>query len=315
MPEAARSGLILHHYDASPFSEKVRLVLGLKGLDWDSVIIPNIMPRPHLMPLTGGYRRTPVLQVGADVYCDSQLIVAEIERRFPERTIFPGATEGTSWMLSRWSDQPFFQATVAIIFGSLPEGALPPGFIEDREKLSGRPFDLEAMKAAAPLMLGQWQAHADFVERQLADQAEIGHDWLLGSEPSFGDITAYMNFWFVANMHPGGAELIDGAPRVREWMPRVAALGHGTRREISAEEALERGTRAAPEATEAPTAVLVNAKLGDQVQVMPDDYGRIPVTGELVGLSSQRLSVRREDEAAGDIVVHFPRTGYLLNPL
>ncbi|MEM9409364.1 MAG: glutathione S-transferase family protein, partial [Acidobacteriota bacterium] len=256
-----------------------------------------------------------VLQVGADVYCDSQLIVAEIERRYPERTIFPGASEGTSWMLSRWSDQPFFQATVAIIFGSIPDGALPQGFIEDREQLSGRPFDLEAMKAAAPLMLSQWQAHADFVERQLADQAEIGNEWLLGSEPSFGDITAYMNFWFVSNMHPGGAGILSGYPYVQAWMQRVAALGHGERQEISAEEALRRGTESSPEAAGNPSVELVNASIGDRVQVMPDDYGRIPVTGELVGLSKQRLSVRREDEEAGEVVVHFPRAGYLLNPL
>ena len=72
--------LILHHYPSSPFSEKIRLVLGYKKLPWKSVLIPNIMPKPDLMPLTGGYRKTPVLQVGADIYCDTQLIMLEIER-------------------------------------------------------------------------------------------------------------------------------------------------------------------------------------------------------------------------------------------
>src|SRR3990167_265739 len=75
---------ILHHYDTSPFSEKVRLMFGLKGLTWSSVEIPNINPKPDYTPLTGGYRRTPSLQIGADVYCDSQAILAEIERRWPE---------------------------------------------------------------------------------------------------------------------------------------------------------------------------------------------------------------------------------------
>ena len=103
MSAADHSTVILHHYPASPFSEKVRLVLGLKGLQWASVEIPNIMPRPHLMPLTGGYRRTPVMQIGADVYCDSQIIVRELERRFPEPTAFPGASAGAAWLLSRWS--------------------------------------------------------------------------------------------------------------------------------------------------------------------------------------------------------------------
>jgi len=77
------SDMILHHYPASPFSEKVRVAFGIKGLAWKSVIIPRILPKPDLMPLTGGYRKTPVLQIGADIYCDTQLILREIERRAP----------------------------------------------------------------------------------------------------------------------------------------------------------------------------------------------------------------------------------------
>ena len=61
--------LILHHYTMSPFAEKVRLMLGYKGLAWRSVHIPSVMPKPDVVALTGGYRKTPVLQVGADVYC------------------------------------------------------------------------------------------------------------------------------------------------------------------------------------------------------------------------------------------------------
>ena len=75
--------IILHHFDRSPFSEKIRVVFGHKGLSWRSVRIPQIMPKPDLMPLTGGYRRTPVMQIGADVFCDTQIIIREIERRFP----------------------------------------------------------------------------------------------------------------------------------------------------------------------------------------------------------------------------------------
>ena len=56
--------LILHHYPGSPFAEKIRLILGFKGLHWSSVIIPNVMPKPDVIALTGGYRKTPVLQIG-----------------------------------------------------------------------------------------------------------------------------------------------------------------------------------------------------------------------------------------------------------
>ena len=75
--------LILHHYDGSPFAHKIRAILGFKGLAWRSVKIPMIMPKPDLMPLSGGYRRTPVMQAGADIWHDTQLIAAELERRQP----------------------------------------------------------------------------------------------------------------------------------------------------------------------------------------------------------------------------------------
>ncbi len=48
--------LILHHYATSPFSEKLRLILGYKKLAWKSVIIPQIMPKPDVV---GAHRRLP----------------------------------------------------------------------------------------------------------------------------------------------------------------------------------------------------------------------------------------------------------------
>ena len=49
--------LILHHYEASPYSEKIRTLMGIEGLSWSSVIVPPIAPKADLLTLTGGYRR------------------------------------------------------------------------------------------------------------------------------------------------------------------------------------------------------------------------------------------------------------------
>ena len=108
--------IILHHYDTSPFSEKVRVLLGIKGLAWRSVIQPVIMPKPDLIPLTGGYRRIPVMQIGADVYCDTQVILAEIEARASRD---PPVVRGADWAVNLWADRLFFQATVAVMFGEM----------------------------------------------------------------------------------------------------------------------------------------------------------------------------------------------------
>src|ERR1700739_1338608 len=151
--------LILHHYDNSPFSEKVRLLFGLRGLAWRSVIQPVIMPKPGLTPLTGGYRRIPVLQAGADVYCDTQVILDEVARRSG------GPLEGAGWAVNLWADRLFFQVTVPIIFGEIE---VPQEFIEAREKLSGRPSDAAAMKPASLPMQGQWRAEAAWLEQALA---------------------------------------------------------------------------------------------------------------------------------------------------
>ncbi|MGI4876629.1 MAG: glutathione S-transferase N-terminal domain-containing protein, partial [Janthinobacterium lividum] len=80
--------IVLHHYETSPFSELVRLALGLKNAEYWSVIIPPIAPKPLLTPLTGGYRKTPVLQVDADIYCDSAAAIEVIEA-LPGPSLFP----------------------------------------------------------------------------------------------------------------------------------------------------------------------------------------------------------------------------------
>src|SRR5580704_16213288 len=113
------SGLILHHYDFSSFSEKVRLVLGVKNLSWSSVEIPSTLPKPDYMPLTGGYRRAPSLQIGADVYCDSARIIAELEQRFPQPAIYSGpdkdAQRGFIAALERWTDSVLIRTTINYI--------------------------------------------------------------------------------------------------------------------------------------------------------------------------------------------------------
>src|SRR5258707_7672283 len=78
---ARMNALILPHYDFSNFAEKARLMLGFKGVAWHGVEQPPILPKPDLAPLTGGYRRIPVLQEGADLWCDTRLIARELERR------------------------------------------------------------------------------------------------------------------------------------------------------------------------------------------------------------------------------------------
>jgi glutathione S-transferase len=296
---------ILHQYDTSPFSEKPRLMFGLKGLAWSAVIQPSIMPKPDLVPLTGGYRRAPVMQLGADIFCDSQVIMAEIERRSPS----PEPSGALDWAVNLWADRLFFQASVAVIFAELGE-TVPRAFIEDREKLSGRPFDVAAMKAASGPMSAQWRAQAAWIEQALA----AGGPFLGGENASLADIAAYMNVWFVASFTPHlAAPLLAGLARVEAWRARVAAIGHGRRSEMTTGEALEVARVAKPvNFIEHDSADPLGLAPGASVMVMADDYGRDPIAGTLVAANAERVVIARDAGDLGRLHLHFPRVGYVV---
>jgi glutathione S-transferase len=300
--------LILHHYESSLFSEKVRLAFGLKKLDWGSVHIPVTMPKPDLTPLTGGYRRTPVLQIGADVYCDTQLILREIERRHPTPSLFPAGQKGLASMIAMWADRTFFQSTVPIIFGS--EGFhVPEAFKQDREQLSGRPFDTEFMRAAAIVMRDQWRGQVSWIEEALADGEG---DFVTGPLPGLADLSAYMNLWFLKNaQRPGYDSLMAPFELTRAWVARVEALGHGRPEPLTGADALAIAAAATP----APRMGVdpqepQGLRAGAHVTIMADDYGRDPISGALVFSDANEVAIRREVVDLGEVVVHFPRVGY-----
>jgi glutathione S-transferase len=302
--------LILHHFDSSPFSEKIRVLFGFKGLAWGSVHIPNMLPKPDYLPLTGGYRRTPALQIGADIYCDTQVMQAEIERRAPSPAMIPDDLTGLIWPINWWADRLFFQTTVPIIFGTIGEHT-PEAFLKDREAMSGRPFDIAAMKAAVPPLKQQWRAQIGWLETQLAASKS---GWLVGKKPSLADAAAYMNLWFLASsLEPFVTELTQDMPHIAAWRAMIQAFGHGTPTEMTGAEALAVAKAAKPVGTEIhdPKDPL-GASPGEAVFVMADDYGRDRVDGTLVAANRERVVIERTDPAVGTVHVHFPRTGYLV---
>ena len=299
--------LILHHYDPSPFSEKVRKVFGMTDQAWSSVLTPNMMPKPDLTPLTGGYRRAPVLQIGADVYCDSMVILDELQRRTP----LPG-DRGLPGLrgIGLWADRLFFQATVPVIFGEMGH-LTPKAFIADREKLSGRPFDVEAMAQAAGPMRVQWRGHASWLDYALGDAP-----FLAGDAPGLADASAWMNIWWLKGALPETyARLTAGLERLEAWRERMAAIGHGTRTEITGAAALDiaRAAEPAPAPDHDPDDAL-GLSPGDPVVVMADDYGRDPIAGTLVAAGPSRLILARETPDLGRLHLHFPRVGYVALP-
>lgn len=305
---SAAGEIILHHYDVSPFSEKIRLIFGLKGIGWKSVLIPPVMPKPDLMPLTGGYRKTPVMQVGADVYCDTQLIADELERRFPHASLFPGG-HGLHRPASMWADRTWFAVTAGLVFGANCD-AIPDEFLKDRSEFSGRPLDREMLKRGVGPMRVQWAAHAGWIDEALSD----GRAYLTGGACGLADISAFMNVWFLTRLCPSEAGLAERLPRLAAWAARMSEIGHGVRTEMSAAEALDVAAGASPAGGEETWADDPSGlRPGDRIAVMPDDTGRVPVTGTYMRGDARKVVLRRHDERVGEVALHLPRAGFLIH--
>jgi glutathione S-transferase len=300
--------LILHHYDPSPFSEKVRLVLGLKGLTWRSVIVPMVLPKPDLMPLTGGNRRTPVLQIGADIFCDTSLIAEELERRFPEPTIYPHDTRGLCRLLALWADNVLFLPSSR--YAIRDATAFPHSFHEDRAAMRGHaPVDTARLGAEAPHHLAQLHLQLSFVEQMLLD----GRPFLLGGAASLADFAAYARVWW-AQLSQGDQGELEPLPSVAAWVQRVADIGSGRRTEMAAAEALNIAQRTQPE-PHAPSTAEPSMQPGQWVSVANEGFGPDPVIGEVVAVTLDRIAIRRNDPRVGEVVVHLPRLGYEVRPV
>ena len=298
--------LILHHYDGSPFSEKVRLMLGYKGLAWRSVKVPVIMPKPEVVALTGGYRRTPFMQVGADVYCDTALLAKLLEARAPTPTLFP-ASAPLAPMLAQWADSTLFwtvipytmqPAGLAHKFAGMPPEALR-AFAVDRA-----PFTAGMTRPTLVDATVNLRAQLVALQAQLAD----GRAFIFGAEASVADFALAHCIWYVDSGGPV-AEILVPHTQLRAWFARVKAFGHGSPQKMQSDEALALSAQATGHA---PCAVGAGQgfEAGQAVTVTPTDYGRDPVAGALVGLDDDEVVIRRQDERAGTVHVHFPRAGF-----
>ncbi len=301
------SSLILHHYATSPFSEKVRLILGAKNLAWQSVTVPVMLPKPDVMALTGGYRRTPFLQIGADIYCDTALMCQVIDRLSPTPPLYPAATRGLAEIVAQWADSALFWIAVPYTLQPVSVPHMFPNAPPEFMKAFGA--DRAAMtpslrRASVPDGAAQLHSYLGRIEHMLAD----GRAFLLGTALSIADFSVAQSIWFMRRSPPIAAQL-EPYPKIVAWYERINAFGQGTASKMSAEAAIE---IAASAGSHAPTHIDADAGFaeGEEVTVTPTDYAHDPVAGRLVGLTREEVTVARTDDRAGRVHVHFPRIGF-----
>ncbi len=300
------SDMILHHYPNSPFSEKVRIAFGVKQAAWKSVVIPNMMPKPDLMPLTGGYRRTPVLQDGADVWCDTKLIAQELQRRRPVPTFYPAKTAGAAEAIAWWAEQQFMRPTALYVSG-INADHMPEGLHADRAKLHGLPQpSIEAVRKAAWHNLQLVRPQVKWIADMLAD----GRPYLLGDTPCIADFATYHVVWFFRGRHIDCREVLNAHPRLLAWRDRMAGIGHGTRVNIEADEALAEARAASPAAPRPSQPQEGDPLPGQRARVRASDNAKDWIEGEVHFIDADEIALLHENDEVGQVAVHFPRLGY-----
>lgn len=299
--------LILHQFATSPFSEKVRLVLGFKDLASRAVQVPVMLPKPDVIALTGGYRRTPFLQIGADIYCDSALMCKVIDRLHPQPPLYPAETAGLAEIVAQWGDTALFWAAIPFTVGAggapfvMPEASPEylKAFAADRAAMTAGMRRLAPHDAGAALH--QYLMRLDSL---LAD----GRHYLLGSVPCIADFACAQSLWFI-HLAPPVVQALALHPRVVAWWERMRGFGHGVSTAMTSAEAIE--VAKASRAFE-PVAVQdgLGFAVGEELTVNATDYAADPVAGTLVGLTRESVTLERIDERAGRVHVHFPRVGF-----
>ncbi len=300
--------MLLHHYPMSPYSEKIRLMFGYTGTPWQGVISPEMPPRPNLDPVLAGYRKIPVAQDGADFYCDSRLISAELAARCDRPELDPAHCDEGALGLEAGLEKDVFWACVTSLPGSQVLKQLVRNisiigayrFIKDRagvaRKAASKPVPPKEAKAL-------FRRHLEGLDRVLA----AGDGFLGGVAPNHLDFAAYHTLWFQRIV--GERPEPEGVPAVTAWYDRMGAFGHGEHREISGDEAL----RAVRDSEPLPVSPgrAGHAQVGRRVTIGPDDYAMDTTEGVLVGADTHRWIIARDTEY-GTVHIHFPTEGFTL---
>lgn len=196
------STIQLYGAPASPFVRKVQIVLAEKKLAYDHVpTIPVAMPAPpgitpELRPRSP-LGKIPFIRIGDDWLADSSVIIALLERLYPEHPVYPDAP----WDYARalWFEEYIDGGAIPRVFGTIfVERILAP-------LLFKRPTDQakvdKALAHDVPEVYG-------YLDREIGARA-----FLVGDRFSVADVTVASFF--------KSMQQADAAPDAQRW-PNLA---------------------------------------------------------------------------------------------
>jgi glutathione S-transferase len=97
--------LELYQFELSHYSEKVRLILDYKQLEYRKIEVTPGFGQIELLQKSGS-RQVPILKDGGTYVADSTEIALYLERKYPERPILPqdSAAKGQCLVIEEWAD-------------------------------------------------------------------------------------------------------------------------------------------------------------------------------------------------------------------
>ena len=292
---------ILYHYPMSPYSEKLRLTMGLLQRPWLSAQVAAYPPRAALAAVVGGYRRIPVLQIGAHIYCDTRLAFAAL---MGDESGYLSLTDRDE-ALRQWAEQEVFFAVIAAsshyralryltrelsILGLLR-------FLRDRIVMKRDASIIQPDAKTGRDVLSSFVSHLD---DRLTENA-----YLSGPEMGYLDLCCFHPLWMACQIDPRVTTRCSSA--VRAWFKKIQDIGHGEFSPATPQiiaDAIAEQTDFSGGVVEPPYLV------AEPVTVRPSDYARDASSGMLVSLDGRRIVLERPLSEGGRVFLHFPRHGF-----
>ena len=298
--------LILHQYDISPFSQKAQKMMGLKELSWQSVEMPMIAPKPDVEALTGGYRGTPVLQIGRDVFIDNWMIARaldEFDASGPAINAQGGLREAALYAWGERLFTPLLHAALAAY-----QSEWDADFLADRKRVFPD-VDFDTLDVSDPDRRSQVRAYLGTVEAQLG----LDQDFLGGAQADSCDIHVWGMVWMIHSALPALMPIVETFPRLTDWYERVSAMGTGDREDVKIDvawQSLKDGpARPLPDT---PDQEPLAPWVGEVVDIAAGSADRGSASGRLLAVDHEQVVLGVEPISGEAAQVWFPRFGYHL---
>jgi glutathione S-transferase len=308
---------MLYHYAVSPYAEKARLMLGFKQLAWGSIEVPVVPPRAGLQNVLGAFRRIPILQRGADFFCDTRLLPHVLDSVHPQPPLLPPHARALSTLIAQWAEPRVFLMMGAVRFESREDlqaldalGVAPGEFLRDRAPFMAPAVDTRRSATTRASARDHVVSYLELLESLLANS----QPFLCGMEPCAADFSAYHTLWWL-RAPPRRESLLQRFALLGAWADRMAAIGHGRPQPCSMDDGLSAARHAQQASAWKPDWLAVeDARLGREVTIQPDDYGRDPLIGTLSAVSDRHVTLTRAVPDVGWVRLHFPKVGYEVVP-